>query len=153
MRKRINLDKYEKPVEAPIGGGFVTGDMHFAMNDSLELKDVMRKVAEKQNVVWVSDGRCSIHQMLVALLDISGPAKVHISSYAMGETPARLLVQLKECGLITALYCVLDNRIDTRSAGSLQVIMSLCDQYSLIDTHAKVTIIQNDHISIPLWYD
>jgi hypothetical protein len=142
-RRRIDFNKYEKPKEEMVGGGAITGDLTSVM--SLHLNDVMEKVKQGQNVIWVSDGLWSMHQLLMSMLDVTGPAIVHISSYAMGETPVRYIVQLKEAGLITELYCVLDNRVDTRSAGSLQVIMSISDEYSLIDTHAKVTVVQNDH--------
>jgi hypothetical protein len=82
--------------------------------------------------------------MLLGLLNITGPAEVMISSYAMGETPARLLAQLKDEGVITKLFCVLDDRVDVRSAKSLQLIQSISDSYALVDTHAKVTLIYNE---------
>jgi len=142
--KRIDIGRYAKQVEETIGGGSVTGSLREVMCNSLGLKEVISLVQQKINVYWVSDGNWSMHQMLMALLDITGPAEVHISSYAMSETPARYLVQLKEAGLISKLYCVIDNRVDTRTAGTYQVIMSIADDYALIDTHAKVTVIMND---------
>jgi hypothetical protein len=116
----------------------------------MELQAVIALVQDKTTVQWVSDGRWSMHELLMALLDLTGPAEVHISSYALSETAARFLVQLKEAGNITGLYCVLDSRVDTRTAHSLQVIKSIADDYALVDTHAKVTVITNDewHIAV-----
>jgi hypothetical protein len=143
MRKRIDLGRYDKPVEVSTGGGMIAGDLQVIMNTTSELKEVIFHVRDKHNVIWVSNRNWSMHQLLMALLDITGPAEVHIATFAMGETPARILLQLKESGLITKLYCAIDNRVDTRSAGSLQLIMSICDNYSLDDIHAKVTVIEN----------
>lgn len=148
MSKRIDFNRYDKPVQQSVGGGYIVGDFQSIMNTTSELLDVIRIVTTKQNVVWVSDGNWSMHQLLMGLLDITGPASVHIATYAMGETPARIILQLKEAGLITELYCAIDNRVDTRSAGSLQLIMSISDRYVLDDIHAKVTVIENDEWTI-----
>ncbi len=144
MRRRIDFKRYDKPVIESVGGGVITGDLMEAMCKTMELKEVIDYVKKKFTVFWVSNGNWSMHQLLMALLDIAGPAVVYISTYALSETPARYLVQLKEAGIITELYCVIDNRVDTRTAATLQVIKAIAKQFSLIDTHAKVTVITND---------
>src|SRR4051812_21921126 len=85
-----------------------------------------------------------MHELLLEILNITGPAVVHISSYAMGETPARILSQLKNTGMIQKLFCVLDSRIDVRTAGSFQLIKAISDKCALVETHAKVTVIRNE---------
>jgi hypothetical protein len=148
MRRRIDFNRYEKPKEETVGGGNITGSLREAMCSSMELKDVLALVAQQITVMWVSDGRWSMHQLLMSLLDISGPADVHISSYALSETPARYLVQLKNTGIIRTLNCVLDNRVDTRTASTLQIIKTISDDFALVDTHAKVTVITNEEWNI-----
>lgn len=145
MSRRIDFERYVPPKEEAVSGGVISGDLRSVMCHSLELKEVLSLVAPETTVFWVSNGNWSMHQLLMALLDRTGPADVMISSYAMSETPARILSQLKEKRIITTLRCVLDNRVDVRSAGSLQVMKSICDELSLIDTHAKVTLIKNDY--------
>jgi hypothetical protein len=118
------------------------------VSDSLELKSVLNLITMDATVYWVSDGNWSMHQLLLGILTMTGPAHVAISSYAMSETPARVLSQLKDLGNIITLRCVLDNRVDVRSAGSLQLIKTISDDFSLVDTHAKVTLVKNDEWQI-----
>ena len=144
MSKRIEFGRYDKVVEPSVGGGLLIGEIRAIMNNSFELKDVIDKVAARQNVVWVNNGKWSMHEMLLALLDVTGPGVVHIATYAMGETPVRVISQLKQLGIIKELYCAIDNRIDTRTAGSLQMIMTIATSYAMSDIHAKVTVIENE---------
>lgn len=139
---------FRKAEPERVSGGVITGALEEVMCDSMELLQVINLVKESRSVMWVSDGSWSMHQMLMALLDITGPADVMISSYAMSETPARILAQLKNERIIKTLRVLLDDRVDTRAAGSLQVIMAIADEYALVKTHAKVTLLQNDHFNI-----
>jgi hypothetical protein len=148
MRKRIDLTRYEKAPEENVSGGMITGPLQELVSDSLELKSVLNLLTMDATVYWVSDGNWSMHQLLIGILNMVGAAHVTISSYAMSETPARILSQLKDLGKIITLRCVLDNRVDVRSAGSLQLIKSISNDFSLVDTHAKVTLIKNDDWSI-----
>lgn len=143
LSRRIDFERYVKPAEEKVGGGLMTGALTEVMNNSFELKEVIKLIKPEANVLWVSDGKWSAHQLLMALLNITGTADVYISSYAMSETPARHLVKLRETGIIRSLFCVLDNRVDTRTAGTLQIVKSICNDYALVDTHAKVTLLQN----------
>jgi hypothetical protein len=144
-KQRIDFDLYKKEEVAPLGGGVISGGVAHAMSDNRSLKSVMDLFAPGCLVWWVSDGDWSMHELLMALIEKTGPAHVSISSYAMGETPARILAQLKQQRAILSLSCVLDDRIDVRSAGSLQLIKSICDEINLLKTHAKVTLLMNEH--------
>lgn len=89
-------------------------------------------------------GEWSLHELFAAAIKQTGPAHVAISSYAMSETAARTLSVLKDTGQILSLKCVIDNRIETRTAGSLQLLRSLCSRMTLCPCHAKLTLIYND---------
>src|SRR5205085_1811106 len=120
--------------------------------DSNELQSVVKMVDKNNLVFWKSEGNWSMHQMLLALLEITGKADVFISSYAMGETPARVLQQLWQNEVINNIVCVLDSRVEVRTAGSLQLIKGFCARMALVDTHAKVTIIKDDDSEISMAY-
>lgn len=111
----------------------------------LELAEQVRK---SSLVHFYSDGAWNMHQLLLALIDITGPAKLFISSYAMSETAVRCLTALREAGQITRLSCVIDNRVETRSAGSFQLLRSICDRVVLRMTHAKVTVIEGKDVQL-----
>lgn len=142
MRK-IDFSLFAKKQPVVLGGGVLSQDQATMLADRVLLIDVVKQT-EEGTVYWVSNGDWSMHELLMALLDKTGPAAVYISSYAMGETPCRTIAQLKNSGAITKLYCVLDNRVDVRTAGSLQVIQGIADEYALISTHAKVTVVVNE---------
>lgn len=96
---------------------------------------------------FVSEGQWSMHNLLRSILKITGEADVYISSYAFSELPARVIARVKETGLIRKLNCIIDNRIDVRSAGALQLMTNTCDKLKLCATHAKVTVVKNEEYS------
>jgi len=143
-KRRIDFTMFPEVRKEHVSGGLMSEPLQQAMSDDLTLKSVVKLIEPSSIIYWVSDGKWSMHEMLLELLNITGPAKVHISSYAMCETAARVLAQLRNTKMITELYCLLDNRIDVRSAGAFQLIKAISDKCVLIDTHAKVTCIEND---------
>jgi hypothetical protein len=147
-QRRIDFSLYESEKKEKVSGGLLHASLKQTMSKDETLKSVITLIEPLANIFWVSNGDWSMHELLLELLNITGPATVHISSYAMGETPARILAQLKNTGMIRDLHCVLDSRIDVRTAGSFQLIKSISDEIVLVDTHAKVTVIKNDLWSI-----
>jgi hypothetical protein len=149
-KRRIDFALFEKEKKEKVSGGLLHASLKQAMSKDETLKSVINLIEPLANIFWVSNGDWSMHELLLELLNITGPATVHISSYAMGETPARILAQLKNTGMIRKLHCVLDSRIDVRTAGSFQLIKSVSDECILVETHAKVTVIKNDlwHIAV-----
>jgi hypothetical protein len=139
---------YAAKKEEPVGGGLISGAIKEVMSDNMQLKNVVKLIEPDATSYWVSNGDWSMHELLLEILNITGEATVHLSSYAMSETPARMLAQLKTAGTIKKLYCVLDNRIDVRTAGSFQLMKSISDKLVLVETHAKVTVVQNEDWNI-----
>lgn len=143
MVRRIDFNLFAKPAAATNSSSIMPEQLTTVMSDSLKLADTINNIAPGCCAFWVSDGEWSMHQMLMAILDKTGPAEVYMSTYAMSETPARIIAQLVDEKVITYLYCVLDNRVDVRTAGSLQIIKAMATKYAMVDTHAKVTVIIN----------
>lgn len=148
MNKRIDFDMFAVKKEQPVGGGMISGAMKESMSENMQLKSLIKLIEPNATAYWVSNGDWSMHELLLEILNITGAAEVWLSSYAMSETPARILSQLKTAGMIKKLFCVLDNRIDVRTAGSFQLMKSISDRLVLVDTHAKVTVVQNDQWSV-----
>lgn len=111
---------------------------------SAKLQEVINQVDHGRSVHWVSRGDWSMHQLLQALLLKTGPADVWISSYAFSELPARTVCDLKAAGVIKKLVCIIDSRVDVRSASALAMLRNAADSLKLLDTHAKVTVIKNE---------
>lgn len=130
--------------ETPVATAAADDDNDQVFCDSEKLVDVINQVDHGKTIHWFSTGDWSMHQMLQKLLEKTGPADVWISSYAFSEKPARLLCDLKDTGAIKKLSCIIDSRVDVRSASALSMMRNKCDALKLCATHAKVTILKND---------
>jgi hypothetical protein len=148
MNLRIDFDKYKKPVEETVSCGLLTENIKQLMPQDMQLKSVTDLIENDCCIYWVSNGNWSMHELLVALLSITGAADVYISTYALGETPGRIVAQLKSSGMIKTLHTVIDSRVDVRTANSFQLISAISDEVALVDTHAKVTAIVGDTMKI-----
>lgn len=138
--ERIDFTRFKKePAPTEKKGEATTDQETFAE----ALKEIITAVVPGTSMVWHSAGDWSMHQLLEALLQKTGPAHVLISSYAFSETPTRRLAILKDNGLIKSLRLIIDNRVETRTAGSLQLLKGIADEMTMVATHAKVTLIRN----------
>jgi len=148
--RRIDFDMFKAPVKENLSGGLLADQVKQLMPSNNSLNEVISLLQNDSLIYWVTSGEWSMHDMLVSILNITGAADVLISTYAMSETPARILAKLKEAKMITSLKVLLDNRVDTRSAGSYQLMLSMCNELALTETHAKVTVIQNSdwHVAV-----
>jgi hypothetical protein len=115
----------------------------YAYPINTKLASVLEKVTPENIVHWVSGGTWSMIDMFMGLMKLSGPCNVYISSYAFSEKPARMICDLVHDGHIKSLHCLIDSRVDTRSASALTLIQNAASKCVLLDTHAKVTLIEN----------
>jgi len=148
MNTRIDFSMFDKPAEEVVASGLLIENCKHLMPQSRKLKSVIDLIAADSCVYWVSNGDWSMHELLTALLSVTGTADVYISTYALGETPGRIVTQLKTSGMIRKLYTIIDSRVDVRTAGSFQLINAISDKMVLVDTHAKVTAIVSDTMKL-----
>jgi len=99
---------------------------------------------------FFTDGAWSMHHLVQYFLEQIGPAELVISTWTLTENPARILVNLKEAGLITSLHCLFDYRIQDRSPNSYQLIQSIADKIKLTKVHAKVATITQDQKGVSI---
>jgi hypothetical protein len=135
--------KKEEDLPEENASGVFDQKLNHRVNASNKVHDVLGMVDHGCCVHWVSDGEWSIHDLLLGLLQITGPADVWLSSYAFSEYPARLIADLKDRKIIRSLFCLIDSRIDKRSASALTLVTNCADKLKLVNTHAKVTVIEN----------
>jgi hypothetical protein len=138
----FDLNK-EEDLPAENASGVVDQKLNHRVNALNKVHDVLAMVDKGCCVHWVSDGEWSVHDLLLGLLQVTGPADVYLSSYAFSEYPARLIADLKERKIIRSLFCLIDSRIDKRSASALMLVTNCADKLKLVNTHAKVTVIEN----------
>jgi hypothetical protein len=153
MRKLISAsqliaeqDKQDEAVGevswAAIDGGKGT------MSSGDNVMQLVESVQLHEHTHFYTDGAWNMHQLLIGLIGIAGKSDVYLSSFAMSETAVRALLGLQDVGLIKSLHCVIDNRVETRSAGSLQLLKSISNRIVLRACHAKVTIIEGEHLDL-----
>lgn len=147
-RKKISFCMYEKEKVIPVTGGLLSGSTKNLLPDNNELASMLSLMGEDVTIFWVIKGDWTMHQLLIGLLNITGAADVVIATYAMCETSARIVAQLKNGNMIRSLSTILDNRVDVRSAGSFQLMTSMSDRLVLDEVHAKVTVIYNENFYV-----
>jgi hypothetical protein len=124
MHYMVQVGSYEYPINRKLGA-------------------VLDKIASDKTVHWVSGGAWSAIDLFMGIIAKTGTAMVWISSYAFSEKPARTIADLVHDGTIEKLECIIDSRVDTRSASALTLIQNCSKRCVLLDTHAKVTLITN----------
>jgi len=147
-RRKIDFRMFEKEKVIPVTGGLLSGSTKNLLPDNNDLESLLSLMGEDVTIYWVIKGEWTMHQLLIGLLNITGAADIVLATYAMCETSARIIAQLKNGNMITSLSTILDNRVDVRSAGSFQLMTSMSDRLVLDEVHAKVTVIKNESFSI-----
>lgn len=112
------------------------------------LSNLFDELKPNRHIDFCTAGELSIHQFLQYALTVTGPADVYISSWAIKEEPARVLLFLKETGKIKQLFGVFDYRIKTLDAKHFHLIEKAMSQYALTKNHAKVVVISGQNLSI-----
>jgi len=148
MRKPIlNLHDVPEPEQANADFSFQEGELQdnpAYLGKALKDLKKLFLLQHHTTVHFMNKGYWDMHELLLMLLDLTGPAHLTFSSYAISETAARAFAGLKENGQLLSISGVIDNRSDTRSAGSLQLLRGVCDRLTLCPCHAKVSLLHND---------
>ena len=114
------------------------------------LQDTIGDIAGKKDRMVISNNSWSMHDLLFYLLEQTGPAKVHFTTWQIGERAIRMMSEAMKTGLITELNSILDRRIRIRRSEALAFTQNVCNNVCLVDCHAKIALIENDlyHISV-----
>jgi hypothetical protein len=114
------------------------------------VQDVIGPVSMGESIHFVSMGEWSSHNLLLYLLDQTGPANVYISTWSVSENAVRQLIDAIYNKQIQKLYCVFDWRVKLRRPEVFSLVQYNISDIRLTTCHAKVTVIQNDtwHIAI-----
>jgi hypothetical protein len=114
------------------------------------LSNLFDELTPNKHIDFCTAGELSIHQFIQYALTVTGPADVYISSWAIKEDPARVLLFLKETGKIKKLFGVFDYRINTTDAKHFHFIKKAFTQYTLTKCHAKVVVIIGQNLSLTI---
>lgn len=112
------------------------------------IASVIASVKQGNTVHFYTDGAWSLYQLVTALTEVSGDCIMYTSTYSMSETSARAMQKLKAEKVIREIHCLIDNRSESRSAESMQLLHSVADTCTLLPCHAKVTVLLGKEVSV-----
>lgn len=114
------------------------------------LKEVIGELEKDVVIDYTTGGRWSAHDLRFYILEQTGPSKVFMSTWAMCDTSSKMLLTGLETGLIEELHCIFDRRLPVRKPKIMQLAKNICTRISLVDCHAKITVIQNENWSVTI---
>ncbi len=91
----------------------------------------------------------NMHEALVSLLRLTGPATVDILTYSMTDYPMRIISTLAENKTITGLRLILDFTV-SRTPALDQFVKSFCPGIKYTSSHAKILLVKNESWNIVL---
>lgn len=123
-----------------------------AMQVSGDAADVLKKIVTQLDqytqIHWRSKGHFSMHDLLICLLGITGPADVWLTTWALTERPAKEIVQLVADGKIKSLRCVFDYKINDRGNAPVKMVEKHATQFAYAKCHAKMLVVRNETFAI-----
>ncbi len=99
---------------------------------------------------FFTHGRWSMHEMLLYLLSVSGPANVTISSFSLSDLTIQAFSRAIKKGYILKLDLLLNTAVKRNKLNLLMFADNVVNRIGLAHTHMKVTLIENDSWKIAL---
>lgn len=101
-------------------------------------------------VCGLTNGAFSLLSLIEAVLDITGPADVTISTWSAGLYDAGALNSLMASGTVRDVRLILDRSFKTRQAGYSLYIQDVFKEENIrtTNTHAKFVLIHNDTYNV-----
>lgn len=109
--------------------------------DKLQL--VVDSILSNNCIHYVTDGSFSNHDLLIKLIPYFSPCELYITTYAITETPARILCDLSAENKISKLYILGDKRIRDRYPAVDQLIRANA-VVKTTNIHAKVCVFKSE---------
>ena len=97
---------------------------------------------------FVCPGQWAMHELLLHLLELTGPARVYFTTWSLKEYPVRLLIDAIDKGKILQLHAILDARVKVRNPEVFHLANQQFSNIKLYDCHAKVVVIENETWSL-----
>ncbi|MCA0231595.1 MAG: hypothetical protein LCH91_14075 [Bacteroidetes bacterium] len=135
----VNLTERSSPVTAET---FVESFVKCKVKDALT--ECFPSIEQGKSYDFVSLSEWSTHELVFHLLSLIGPASLYVATWSMSETPARMLVEAMQVGVIRELHCLFDYRIKVRYPGVHDYVQQHFTSVGIGNSHAKVTVLIND---------
>ena len=119
------------------------------ITDVLKRPDELGEIWQGIDKHFYSRGAFNLIQLVLYILQQTGPAHVFLSTYSIATESISTLIRKKEEGLITDIRFLIDNRVRSISPKPFDyLITSFPDAYRCCALHAKVALIWNERYKI-----
>lgn len=115
---------------------------------SLDLDYQIGEMKQGYSYHFDTEAKWSLHDLVIYCINQAGPSAVYFATYAIKEYQARLVVNLKSKGAITALHALLDYRNQLMAPDAYQLLISNADSIGTMRTHAKLVVIEGATLQI-----
>lgn len=113
-----------------------------------DLRQDIGDIQTDQVKPFFSEGLWSMHDLMIYLLEITGPAKVWLSTFSISEAAIRAILSAVEKKMITEMHCLFDHTIKKNKLSLLYFAWNVIGDITLTDNHSKVMLIENDRWKI-----
>lgn len=117
----------------------------------INLIDIIANIKENNVIVFNSFGKFSLYNLVENIAEkMETQSKIWITTYGLSEPGIRKLSNLKFKNIVSELNCVLDFRVSNRQPKAFKLLRSIANKIGYAESHAKITVIENDHFSITI---
>ena len=128
------------PVSVGVSHANATHGANFA-----EIKKALADIQPENAYQFWTEGKWHLHNLIqFVATNYCGPSELWLTSWTVTEEPARVLVGMKEKGLLTSINCLFDYRIRDRKPKPLQLLLNATETHNYTRIHAKAAVLWND---------
>jgi hypothetical protein len=113
-----------------------------------QFKIYLSKLEHNRNYHFSTGGQWSMHELMIYLLSITGPADIWKSTWAISEEPVRVIIELLDKKIIRSVKCIFDYKVKEQKSKAFLLAQSNFNSVTLAHCHAKVMVIKNENWSV-----
>lgn len=108
------------------------------LNSMEQVQAAIAAMGPESGLFYFSKGAWSNHDLIEQLVSVSGPARLCLSTWGIGEEAFRKIHHLQTIGKVTHLTCLFDHRISQEKAAELQLVKGMANRIIFMKNHSKV---------------
>lgn len=108
-----------------------------------KLQEALAGLKHNMHLHFPSYAMWSSHEVLSALLDITGPVDIHMTSWSIAENPVRQLIRMIDSGKVLNLTCLFHERTPKNHPAAWQLLQRNVARVRLVKIHAKQMVLIN----------
>jgi hypothetical protein len=117
------------------------GFVYFAHRD---LRRDIGHLQQNQVKPFFSEGLWSMHDLMMFILEHTGPAEIWLSTFSISEASIRSLFMASEEGKVHGIHCLFDHTIPRNKLALLFFAHNVVSDISITANHSKILLIKND---------